>query len=253
MKFSKNPLKTLYAGWFGLWTVIFFLLFYPFILYFLSNPKRYSGGHKIRQIWGWLLFRIGLIRVEQILEEPIDLTKAYVVAPNHTSQLDIITLSVKLPIDISFMAKKELEEIPLFGIWFRTIDIAVDRKNPRKAAEAYKKATKFFESGRSLVIFPEGTISNKVPELISFKDGPFRLAIEKQIDILPVTITGNWRVLPDQGVFEGRPGKVKQYVHKAISTKGMTLEDVKTLKNQVYHIIHNKLIELGEIEGSNLD
>ena len=81
------------------------------------------------------------------------------------------------------MAKKELEEIPVFGIWFRTIDIAVDRKNARKAAEAYKKATRFFESGRSLVIFPEGTISNQVPKMIKFKDGPFRMAIEKQIDL----------------------------------------------------------------------
>jgi 1-acyl-sn-glycerol-3-phosphate acyltransferase len=51
--------------------------------------------------------------------------------------------------------------------------------------------------------------------------------------------------LPDQGVFEGQPGTVIQYVHKPISTKGMTLNDLDTLKNQVYNIINNKLKEYG--------
>jgi len=244
MKFSKNPLKTIYAVWFGLWTVFSFTALYPFIRFALSNPNRYPLAHKIRRFWGKILLTTGFVKITQIVEEPFDTTKPYIICPNHTSQLDIVTLTVKLnQLDFSFMAKKELEEIPVFGIWFRTIDIAVDRKNPRKAAEAYIKATKFFESGRSLVIFPEGTISNQVPKLIKFKDGPFRLAIEKQIDILPVTIVGNNNILPDQGVFEGKPGHGYQIIHKPISTKGMTLENVDELKNQVYNIINNKLAE----------
>ena len=244
MKFSKNPLKTSYAIWFGLWTVVTFTVLYPFIRYALSNPKRYPLGHKIRRIWGKVLLVTGFVKVIQIIEEPFDTSKPYIICPNHTSQLDIVTLTVKLnQLDFSFMAKKELEEIPVFGIWFRTIDIAVDRKNARKAAEAYKKATNFFESGRSLVIFPEGTISNQVPKLIKFKDGPFRMAIEKQIDLLPVTIIGNWNVLPDQGVFEGKPGKAYQIIHKPISTKGLTLDDTEMLKNKVFQIIENKLKE----------
>jgi 1-acyl-sn-glycerol-3-phosphate acyltransferase len=244
MKFSKNPLKTAYAVWFGLWTVFSFTALYPFIRFALSNPNRYPLAHKIRRFWGKILLTTGFVKITQIVEEPFDTTKPYIICPNHTSQLDIVTLTVKLnQLDFSFMAKKELEEIPVFGIWFRTIDIAVDRKNPRKAAEAYIKTTKFFESGRSLVIFPEGTISNQVPKLIKFKDGPFRLAIEKQIDILPVTIVGNNNILPDQGVFEGKPGHGYQIIHKPISTKGMTLDNVDELKNQVYNVINNKLAE----------
>jgi 1-acyl-sn-glycerol-3-phosphate acyltransferase len=92
-----------------------------------------------------------------------------------------------------------------------------------------------------MVIFPEGTISNQVPKLIKFKDGPFRIAIEKQIPLLPITIMGNWEVLPDQGIFEGRPGFVDQYVHKPIETKGLTLADIEQLKEQVFNVISNKL------------
>jgi 1-acyl-sn-glycerol-3-phosphate acyltransferase len=64
-----------------------------------------------------------------------------------------------------------------------------------------------------------------------------------QIDILPVTIVGNNNILPDQGVFEGKPGHGYQIIHKPISTKGMTLENVDELKNQVYNVINNKLAE----------
>lgn len=244
MKFSKNPLKTTFAIWLGLWTVVSFIILYPLIRYALRNPKRYPFAHKIRRFWGKILLLTSFIKVKQIVEEPFDTSKPYIICPNHTSQFDIVTLTVKLnQLDFSFMAKKELEEIPLFGIWFRTIDISVDRKNVRKAAEAYKKATRFFDSGRSLVIFPEGTISNQVPKLIKFKEGPFRMAIEKQIDLLPVTIIGNWEVLPDQGVFEGKPGITIQYIHKPISTKGLTLDDTDMLKNKVFQIIENKLKE----------
>ena len=246
IKLNKNPLKSLYAAYFGLWTLITFIILYPAIYYTLSNPKRYAWGHRVRRIWGWILLRVCFVRVKQIVEEKLDTTKPYIITPNHQSYIDIITLTVKLnQLNFSFMAKAELAKIPLFGIWFRTVDINVDRKNIRKAAEAYKKATRFFDSGRSLVIFPEGTIGTHVPKMLKFKDGPFRLAIEKQIDILPVTILGNHIILADQDTLDGRPGTVYQYIHKPISTKNLTMDDVDALREKVYHIIQNKLTEYG--------
>jgi 1-acyl-sn-glycerol-3-phosphate acyltransferase len=116
-------------------------------------------------------------------------------------------------------------------------------KNVRKSAEAYIKAIKFFNSERSFMMFPEATISKIVPELSDFKDGPFRLAIEKQVPILPITFIGNYKLIPDQGVFEIRPGKVIQYVHTPVETKGLELKDVEFLKNKVQTIISNKLKE----------
>ncbi len=245
LKLSKNPVKAAYAIYFGLWVVIWFILLYPFIRLGLSHPKLYRFGHVMRKIWGQLILWLTFVRVKTEYEVPLDLSQAYIIAPNHTSQIDIITLVVKLNLYFNFMAKAELERIPFFGIWFRTIDIAVDRKDPRKGALAYRKALNWLDEGHSMAIFPEGTISNQVPKLIKFKDGPFRMAIEKQISVLPVTIIGNWLLMPDQGIFEGRPGFVTQYVHKPISTKGMTLNDIESLKEQVFQVINNKLHENG--------
>lgn len=203
----------------------------------------------MRQIWGKLLLWLGFIRVKQEIEKPFDFNKSYIITPNHTSELDIISLTVKLnKMDFSFMAKAELAKIPLFNIWFRTIDIAVERKNARKAAESYLKALKYVDNGRSILIFPEGTVGPNVPQLLNFKDGPFRMAIEKQIDVLPVTIMGNHKILPDLTTFGAWPSYVYQYVHTPVSTKGMTLEDLAALKKQVYDTIQNKLIEHGYIQ-----
>lgn len=240
-KISKNPFKLLFAMWFGFWVLVSFFIAYPFMLWFLAKPGRYHQAHILRRIWGKFLLIIGLIKVKTIYEEPLDKEKSYIITPNHASQLDIVTLTASLPLFFNFIAKAELARVPLFGIWFRTLDIAVERKDPRKAAESYRKGLRWLDEGNSMIIFPEGTISNQVPKLIKFKDGPFKMAIEKQVDILPVTIIGNWQVLPDQGVFEGRPGFVTQYVHQPVSTKGLTAADTEMLKQKVYSIINTKL------------
>lgn len=246
MTVVKNGLKLLFALYFGLSTLIGFVVLYPFFLLFLSNKKWYNAGHYTRKLWGKWLFFTGALWVKQIEEDPIDWTQAYVVTANHTSYLDIPTLTVKLPMFINFMAKIELSRIPLFGIFFRTIDIAVDRKNIRHSAWAFQQAKEqLLQENRSIVIFPEGTIPMSAPNLGRFKEGAFRLAIETQKPILPVTIIGNWIALPDKGKMRYRPTRITQFIHSPIPTKGLTLDDVDDLKQKVYRIIEQKLAEYG--------
>lgn len=244
----KYVIKFLLAVWFGFWVLIGFILLYPGFRITLSQPRWYSYAHNLRRLWGRWNFFWGAIRVKQIIESPIDYSKPYIITPNHTSQLDIVTLTVNLKLDFSFLAKIELAQIPVFGIFFRTIDIAVDRKNARQAAFAYQQTKNKLDEGKSIVIFPESTIHRDVPKLHRFKDGAFRLAIEKQVDILPVTIIGNWIVLPDKGHFHFCPGTIIQFVHKPISTAGMTLDNVEELKQKVFDIIESKLAEYGYFE-----
>jgi 1-acyl-sn-glycerol-3-phosphate acyltransferase len=79
------------------------------------------------------------------------------------------------------------------------------------------------------------------PQMVPFKDGAFRTAIEKQIPIVPVTIPYNWIILPDQKEMILHAGKVKVVFHEPIETTGMTLESISLLKRQVFSVIQSEL------------
>lgn len=146
------------------------------------------------------------------------------------------------------MAKSELAKIPLFKIFFRTIDIPVERKSVKGAKAAFEEANKRLNDGVSLLNFPEGGIREHVPTMGSFKMGAFKLAIENGIDIVPITLADNWKRMTGGGLSEGgSPGKMRMVVHRPISTKNLKPGDERQLAEQVYRIIENKFNELNNL------
>ena len=145
------------------------------------------------------------------------------------------------PINAIFVGKNDMENIPLFGYMYRKLHITVDRSKLRSKYDTYLKSREALDAGKSLVIYPEGGIfTKKPPEMVRFKDGAFRLAIEKQIPIVPVSIPNNWIILPGDE-FLVRLGKVKVIFHEPIETRQLTLADTDQLKKQVFSIIDNEL------------
>ncbi len=141
------------------------------------------------------------------------------------------------------MGKEELMKNPLLGIFFKTIDIAVSRESKISSFRAFKKAADNLESGMSLIIFPEGKIDDAYPPILhDFKSGPFRLAIEKNIPIVPVSVTNAWKVMWDDGMKYGtRPGIINVKVHQPILTSILAPENDEVLRNEVFNIIKSKL------------
>lgn len=102
------------------------------------------------------------------------------------------------------------------------------------------------DSGQSIVFYPEGTIPDiNQPQMIPFKDGAFKLAIDKQIPIIPITIPYNWIILPIQK-WTITWHKMKVIFHKPIPTKGMNTTDIKALREQTFDIINNELKKQNE-------
>ena len=168
--------------------------------------------------------------------------KKCVVAGNHTSYLDICMSVFYMKHTALYMGKAELLKVPLFSIFFRRMDIPVDRRSKMGSHRAFKIAGEKIDEGYSMVIYPEGTISNE-GVLRPFKNGAFKLAIEKQIPIIPVANLNNWRLLQNGGFFKsyGRPGLARIIVGEPISTKGMTEENLVDLRNQVHSFIQYEL------------
>ena len=88
-------------------------------------------------------------------------------------------------------------------------------------------------------------ISKEAPKLGVFKPGAVSIAIQKQIPILPITQTTNWKRLQRSGFWTGkaRPGMAEVIIHPPISTKGLTRKDTEALQAKLWDVINLPLIQ----------
>ncbi|MDB5151577.1 MAG: 2-acyl-glycerophospho-ethanolamine acyltransferase [Mucilaginibacter sp.] len=241
----KLSLKKAHRSFYRYSLAFIFYVLWPFIRFASRKPSRYHMMNVLRKMCAFFSSSISGIFYRVKFQEPVDWSRTYIICPNHTSNLDIMSVSLLLKNNFCFMGKHELLENPLLGIFFKTIDIPVNRDSKMSSYRAFKQTGERLESGMSVVIFPEGTISKYYPpRLQEFKNGPFRLAIELKIPILPITSSDTWKVMWDSGSKYGsRPGICNIFVHKPIETAGMTVEDADLLKSEVYKVIKQKLDE----------
>ncbi len=199
--------------------------------------------NRLRRAWGFISSALVGFFFKYEYEQPIDWSKPYIVCPNHTSNLDIAAMCVLVNSNCSFMGKEELKDGLVTGLFFRSVDIPVNRDSKMSSYRAFKMAADKLAEGTTLIIFPEGGISNIYPPTLhEFKNGPFRLAIDFKIPIIPVSSSNTWTRLWDDGTKKGtRPGICKFYIHKPIETAQLTIADADALRDEVYNIIAKKL------------
>jgi 1-acyl-sn-glycerol-3-phosphate acyltransferase len=236
-------LGVIWKSLFLLYFVLTLILFYPIFAVLLAKPSGYRTAYRLMRIWGHIIiYPVGIrYRVDYRFMPKADETYVYV--SNHTSYLDIILTYCTLPHFFVFLGKKELKKLPLFRLFFRDMNILVDRESAVGSHRSFIEASKRLEQGDSIMIFPEGTIPRSTPKLKSLKNGAFRLAIEKQVDIVPITFLNNWKLLQDRPYLQGfmRPGLALIVVHPPVSVKGYTMENIDELKSKVKEIIEEPL------------
>jgi len=221
------------------------MLFYPLYYFASRNPKRYGMLNKLRVLHSRICSFMAGIRFRYHYETTIDTNQHYIFCANHTSNLDIMILCILAHGKFHFMGKEELINNPVLRLFFNTIDVPVNRTSKISAFRAFKKVGENLEKGMSLLIFPEGGIHNDhyPPKLMEFKNGPFRLAIEKKVPIMPISIINAWDLIWDDGSKYGsRPGVCDIYVHKPIFTDNLELKADEALKAQVFDQIQSKLL-----------
>ena len=219
---------------------LLFLILLPFLCIPILFPKQFQLIGIINRWWARLLFAFIFIPFHSERRAKLDPKKQYVFCPNHFSYLDIPTVGLCSHNTI-FVGKSEMSKVPLFGFMYSKLHITVDRKKLKSRYASLEKSLQAIDEGKSLIIYPEGgIITEKGPVLSKFKDGPFRVAIEKQIPIVPVTIPFNWIILPpDEFLLRWHPLKV--IFHEPIETSRLTLKDLDALKEKVYHVIDDEL------------
>ncbi len=236
------PFKWLWRFWFFTVALITFFLFFPFFTVLLSSRKWFPAVFRLKRIWGRsILFATGIFYTIN-KQKKLDRNRAYIFCPNHFSYLDIVLIYVAIPIYFHTMGKAELLKVPLFKRFFKRMNIPVNRKSNKDSHRAFMRAASDLDKGISITLFPEGGIQSKFPQMGRFKNGPFRLAIEKQVPIVPVSFLDNWLILPDNFKDSaGRPGLSRVIIHEPIETKGMTEDNLEELKQRVFNVIDKTL------------
>lgn len=222
---------------------LLFIAFYPFFFLFIMLLGNFSFAFRLIRWFSLIHFALLGIRWKVNNESKLPEGKPIIFCPNHTSYLDILVSYLVLPRFFLMVGKAELKKVPFFRIFFLKMNIPVERDKLRDSHRALIRAGEALDAGSSLVIFPEGGIQEPTPRLAPFKNGPFKLAIEKQVPVVPVTFLTNWAILPDgrKKRHGGRPGFARAVIHKPISTIGMTEIDVPRLRQSVFSIIDHCL------------
>ena len=243
MKKTREIFGGLWKIYVFTWFLLLLIILYPFYAFFLLTEKHFNKGfHLLRFHTGLLMYLSGIFTSVKN-RHYIKKGQAYVITPNHSSYLDIIIIYQTFTQYFVFMGKKELAHVPLFNIFFKKMNIPVDRKSNSSGKRAMDRCALELDKGHSVVLFPEGTIPNSCPKMGTFKNGAFKLAIEKQMPILPITFISNYRRLEMKGMFSGLagPGLARAIIHEPISTIGLTEADLVPLRDKVFGIISEEL------------
>lgn len=194
------------------------------------DPNRLVTGRAIRFVGILMIRAVPAWRFEARGPFPERIPERAVCVSNHCSNLDPF-LVAHLPWEMKFLAKDVLFKIPFVG-WGIGIagDIPLVRGSTSSVKRAMARAARYVRGGMPVCIFPEGTRS-KDGEMLPFKDGAFRLALEEQAHVIPLAVGGTTRALRKG---DWRPGRAHGVVvvGAPISTAGMTLEDLPRLKEE---------------------
>jgi len=232
--------QSVVSAWTWLVLVACVLIWFPLMLLLRLATAPFDRG---RYAVGYLFRRIGpvvatlnpLWRFRTAGRMPADPRRPYVVVSNHESFADILLIS-HLPWEMKWLSKAELFRVPILG-WMMQLagDVPVKRGVGPSAIEAMARCREILATKVSVMIFPEGTRSPTL-ELLPFKDGAFRLAIEAGVPILPLAVSGTGPALPKHDWRFNRSTATVR-VLDPVETVGLTVEQVPELKEKVRRMI----------------
>ncbi len=240
MKWIGIILSSIWKVWFYTTILIAILLLFPFLVIASITPKWYPQFFFLSRVWAWMvLILTGFWPKAVWLERPRK-GEVYIICPNHTSMIDIMMTFALFPNCFLFIGKKELAKMPLFGYFYKRTNLLVDRQSLRSRKNVLDRAAKKVDEGIGICIYPEGGVPDEEVELAPFKPGAFRLAVEKNLKIIPVSYLDNKRHLPFD-FHRGYPGVLRAVIHPFITPLSNDVAEIDRMKEECYGTIMSGL------------
>lgn len=239
----NNPLVIVLSIVVGVLALLLTVVIYIQVFYFIVGkrlPQDNMFKHFIAKqmmaipLYG-LNMRTKIIGLENLPKDP-----GFTIYANHTSMMDIPLIMCKLKkYPVGFLAKKVVVELPLIGKWTPVIGcVSLDRENTRKGAEAIIQVIKNVKKGSTMVIFPEGTRTKNIGQMIEFKPGSFKVALKSKKPLVPMTIVKPKNFNSIKWPFTK---KVTLVIHKPIEFEDLKKQTTQELSDNVKSIIQTAL------------
>lgn len=191
-----------------LFTAVFTIICFPW--------KNGKAPRAVQVFWSRSILWFLLVPIKVTGCENINPNQSYVFVANHQSMLDVFAVYGWLPNNFKWLMKKELRKIPFVGTACAVAGhIFVDRSNPRAALESIEHIKAQLVNGISTVIFPEGT-RTKTGEMGRFKQGAFKIAMDLNLPVVPISLTGFFDAMPPKQFYVSPHSKVTLHIGQPV-------------------------------------
>ena len=215
------------------------------ILRLICKINKKAGDYASLRLVQWafrVILKISGTEITVIGEDNVP-DEAVLFVGNHRSYFDILLTYSRCPIRTGYIAKKEMEKIPLLSTWMKYLHcLFLDRKDIKQGLKTILTAVDKVKSGISICIFPEGTRNKNEDDLdiLPFHEGSFKIATKAKCPIIPIAINNS------ADIFEAhfpkiRPAKVVVEYGKPIYPDELDKETKKHLGEYTQGIIHQML------------
>lgn len=235
LQMTKTFFATIFSYLFSyIWTILTSFLA---LIASLLRLKRINDF--IHKIWAYGTFLL-VMRIPRVYgKNEMESGKNYLIVANHSSLFDIPAVVLFKP-DVAWIGRDYLLKIPVLGWMLKhTGYIGINTKNYRQSFRALEEAIERSARNRSIGIFPEGTRS-KDGEIQPFTRGFIRILRHSRLDVLPVTITGTYRLKPKKQWYFSPVDPVRIHIHPPISGKELTALEDHAIIDKVKKIIESK-------------
>jgi fatty-acyl-CoA synthase len=203
--------------------------------YLLVCPRGRAADRAVKK-WSRVALRACGLQPRVTGVEHLAGVGAAILVANHASYIDSVVLLATIPTDFRFLAKRRLADYPLIGtVIRRSGHVTIEKATVAQQLSSADVLARLLREGRQMLVFPEGTFFRS-PELLPFRLGAFKAAVDIKCPIVPIALRGTRSVLPD-GTWLFRRGPIDVIIGRPVVPAAQGWQEMVRLRDEARAVI----------------